>query len=96
MRSRANLTRLNSLNQLLGFFGVARSMIGFPILLGLPSMVCPNIAGWNIPIFSRKYMEMHLQSGSIFHCCVGLPECVMNVPQCESEGNDWFACVRID
>ena len=28
--------------------------------------ICPNIAGWNIPIFYRKYMEMHLHVGSIF------------------------------
>ena len=53
------------------------------------SMVCPNIAVAGIStFFSRKYMEIHLQSGSIFHCCVGLPECAMNVPPCESEGND--------
>ena len=39
-----------------------------------------NIAGWNIPIFNRKYIFKR----SIFHCHVSLPECIPFSCQCQT------------
>ena len=39
-----------------------------------------NIAGWNIPMFNRKYIFKR----SIFHCHVSLPECIPFSCQCQT------------
>ena len=39
------------------------------------SLNTTNIAGWNIPVFNRKYIF----KGLIFHCDVSLPECNLHL-----------------
>ncbi len=56
-------TRLN-----IDIFQLAIAMLGW-----LVPLVFPNIAGWNIPIFNRKYIF----KGSILHCYVRLLECTL-------------------
>ena len=43
---------------------VAQQNVRYPL-------VVPNIAGWNITVFDRKYIF----KWTMFHCYVGLPEC---------------------